>query len=80
MEELPPAGQNGGNSAQPDMGNPITQGDDPDVVVHPNDSGPRLSVTLKESPVDETYALPAAQAEQITRLKSRKDLTARACA
>jgi hypothetical protein len=33
------------------------RGDDPD------DSGPRLSVTLKE-PVAEVYALPVAQAEQ----------------
>jgi len=32
----------------------------------PDDSGPRLSVTLKQSAVDEIYALPAAQAEQIT--------------
>jgi hypothetical protein len=65
-EELPPAGLNGGNPAQPDMGNPITQGDDPDVLVHPNDSGPRLLIALKESSVDEIYTLPAAQAEQIT--------------
>jgi hypothetical protein len=34
--------------------------------VDPDDAGPRLSVTLKESSVDEIYALPAAQAEQIT--------------
>jgi hypothetical protein len=40
--------------------------DDPDDVIHADDSGPRLSVTLKESSVDEIYALPAAQAEQIT--------------
>ena len=36
---------------------------DPDDVIDPDDSGPRLSVTLKE-PVAEVYALPAAQAEQ----------------
>jgi hypothetical protein len=33
-------------------------------VTDPNDLGPGLSVTLKESFVDEIYALPAAQAEQ----------------
>jgi hypothetical protein len=65
-EERPPAGQNGGSSTEPARGNPITEGDDPDNVVDPDDSGPRLSVTLKESPVDEIYALPSAQAEQIT--------------
>jgi hypothetical protein len=37
---------------------------DPDDRVDPDDSGPRLSVTLKESPNSEIYALPAAQAEQ----------------
>jgi hypothetical protein len=37
--------------------------DDPDDVIDPNDSGPRLSVTLKD-PVAEIYALPAAQAQQ----------------
>ena len=37
--------------------------DDPDDRVDPDDSGPRLSVTLKQ-PVGETYALPAAQTEQ----------------
>jgi hypothetical protein len=36
---------------------------DPDDRVDPDDSGPRLSVTLKE-PVGEIYALPAAPAEQ----------------
>jgi hypothetical protein len=36
---------------------------DSDDRVDPDDCGPRLSVTLKE-PVGETYALPAAQAEQ----------------
>ena len=65
-EERPPAGQNGGSSTEPAKGNPITEGDDPDDVVDPDDSGPRLSVTLKESRADEIYALPAAQAEQIT--------------
>jgi hypothetical protein len=35
-------------------------------VINPDDSGPRLSLTLKESSVDEIYALPVAQAEQIT--------------
>jgi hypothetical protein len=35
-------------------------------VIDPDDSGPRLSVTLKEPPVDEIYALPTAQTEQIT--------------
>jgi hypothetical protein len=38
--------------------------DDPDDVIDPDDSGPRLSVTLKQSPDGETCALPAAQAEQ----------------
>ena len=37
--------------------------DDPDDSIDPDDSGPRLSVTLKE-PVAEIYALPAAQALQ----------------
>jgi hypothetical protein len=37
--------------------------EDPDDSIDPDDSGPRLSVTLKE-PVDEIYALPAAQTEQ----------------
>jgi hypothetical protein len=36
----------------------------PDDVIDPDDSGPRLSITLKESSVDEIYALQAAQAEQ----------------
>jgi hypothetical protein len=36
---------------------------DPDDVIDPDDSGPRLSVTLTET-VDEIYALPAAQTEQ----------------
>jgi hypothetical protein len=49
-----------------ETGNPKTQGDDPDVAVDPNDSGPRLSVTLKESSPLEMYVLPAAKAEQIT--------------
>ena len=38
-------------------------GNDPDDVIDPDDSGPRLSVTLKQ-PVGEIYALPAAQPEQ----------------
>jgi len=41
--------------------------DDPDDVIDPDDSGPRRSVTLKESPVDEIYPVaagPAAQTEQ----------------
>jgi len=38
------------------------QGGDPDVLIDSDDSGPRLSVRLKES-VGEIYALPAAQAE-----------------
>jgi hypothetical protein len=37
--------------------------DDPDDVIDPDDSGPRLVVTLKE-PVGGIYALPAAQTEQ----------------
>ena len=43
--------------------------EDPDDVIDPDDSGPRLLITLKESPGGESYALPAAQAagrEQIT--------------
>jgi hypothetical protein len=40
--------------------------DDPDDSIDPDDSGPRLSVPLKESSVDEIYALPAAQTEQIS--------------
>jgi hypothetical protein len=36
---------------------------DPDDSIDPDDSRPRLSVTLKE-PVAEIYALPAAQPEQ----------------
>jgi hypothetical protein len=36
---------------------------DPDDRVDPDDSGPRLSVTLKQSLNDETYALPATQTE-----------------
>ena len=36
----------------------------PDDRVDPDERGPRLSVTLKESPNSEIYALPAAQAEQ----------------
>jgi hypothetical protein len=32
--------------------------------IDPDDSGPMLSVTLKQSPYGETYALPAAQPEQ----------------
>jgi hypothetical protein len=39
-------------------------GDDPDDVIESDDSGPRLSVTLKESSVAEIYTLKAAQAEQ----------------
>jgi len=39
---------------------------DPDDVIDPDDSGPRLSVTLKEFPNGEIYALPAAQTEQTT--------------
>jgi hypothetical protein len=35
-----------------------------DTFQDPDDSGPRLSVTLKHSPDGETCALPAAQAEQ----------------
>jgi hypothetical protein len=35
--------------------------------VDPDDSGPRLSVTLKQSPNGETDAWPAAQAEQRSR-------------
>ena len=38
--------------------------DDADDVIDPDDSGPRLVVTLKQSPNGETYALPAAQPEQ----------------
>ena len=38
--------------------------EDPDDSIDPDDSGPRLSVTVKESCVDEIYALPAARAEQ----------------
>jgi hypothetical protein len=38
--------------------------EDPDDSIDPDDSGPRLSVTLKRSPADEINALPAAQAEQ----------------
>ena len=38
--------------------------EDPDDVIDPDDSGPRLSVTLKEYSVDEIFALKAAQAEQ----------------
>ena len=37
----------------------ISAGEDPDDVIDPDDSGPRLSVTLKE-PVAGVYALPAA--------------------
>jgi len=37
--------------------------DDPDDSIDPDDSGPRLSVSLKE-PVAEIYALQAAQTEQ----------------
>jgi hypothetical protein len=69
-DERPRAGQNGGSSLSPAKGSAITQGDDPDVVVDPDDSGPRLSVTLKESPVDEIYPVaagPAAQTEQTSR-------------
>jgi hypothetical protein len=32
--------------------------DDPDDSIEPDDSGPRLSVTLKQLPNGETYALP----------------------
>jgi hypothetical protein len=39
--------------------------DDPDDSIDPDDSTPRLSITLKE-PVAEIYALQAAQAEQIS--------------
>jgi hypothetical protein len=39
------------------------KGRDDDTFQDPDDSGPRLSVTLKE-PVAEVYALPVAQAEQ----------------
>jgi len=63
-EERPPAGQNGGSSLSPAKGNPITESDDPDDVIDPDDSDPRLSVTLKESSVAEIYALKDAQAEQ----------------
>jgi hypothetical protein len=38
--------------------------DDPDDSIDPDDSGPRLSVTLKQSAADEINALPAAQPEQ----------------
>src|SRR5262245_45674711 len=37
--------------------------EDPDDSIDPDDSGPRLSVTLKE-PVREIHALPPCQAEQ----------------
>ena len=35
---------------------------DPDDRVDPDDSGPRLSVTLKQSPADEIYPAAAGQA------------------
>src|SRR5262249_2617613 len=38
--------------------------EDPDDSIDPDDSGPRLSVTLKEARVGETCVLPAAQAEE----------------
>ena len=37
---------------------------DSDDRIDPDDSGPRLSVTLKQSPNGQTYALPTAQPEQ----------------
>ena len=37
---------------------------DPDDVIDPDDSRPRLSVTFNEQPVAEIYALPVAQTEQ----------------
>ena len=40
------------------------RGGDPDDVIGPDDSGPRLSVTFNEQPVAEIYALFVAQTEQ----------------
>jgi hypothetical protein len=53
-----------GTSLSRALADGASAGDDPDDVIGPDDSGPRLSVTLKESSVDEFYALPATQAEQ----------------
>ena len=44
--------------------NDTVPADDPDDSIDPDDSGPRLSVTLKQSPNGQTYALPTAQPEQ----------------
>jgi hypothetical protein len=38
--------------------NDTVPADDPDDSIDPDDAGPRLVVTLKESPADEIYALP----------------------
>jgi hypothetical protein len=46
--------------------NDTVPADHPDDSINPNDSGPRLSVTLKELPNGETYALRAVQAELIS--------------
>jgi hypothetical protein len=42
----------------------LCRADDPDDSIDSDDAGPRLSVTLKESPNSEIYASPAVQAEQ----------------
>jgi hypothetical protein len=54
---------NGARHEEPESDG-ASAGNDSDDVIDPDDSGPRLSVTLKESSVDEIYALKAAQAEQ----------------
>src|SRR5262245_16367242 len=41
--------------------NDAVPADDPDDVIDPDDSGPRLLVTFNEQPVAEIYALPVAR-------------------
>ena len=50
--------------------NDTAPAEDPDDRIDPDDSAPRLSITLKE-PVGEIYALPAAQTVQTSGRLSR---------
>jgi hypothetical protein len=56
---------NGARHEEPESDG-ASAGNDSDDVIDPDDSGPRLLVTLKESSLMEDSLLPAAQAEQIT--------------
>jgi hypothetical protein len=55
--------QDGAHYEEPEADR-ASAGDDPGDRVDPDDSDPMLSVTCKESSVDEIYALPGAQRGQ----------------